>query len=269
MGCFGQQPTYNPPAPPTLPTAGDLYNQANSFWQNTNPTLYNAQSNAVKNSTDPNYYNSFQPSSFQSALGNQYFKNVWPDTQAFMKNQLSQSGMINSPGASQAMGNTLGNIETGIGQYLSGIGQQQANTGIQAGLGVPLSGLLNPFVQTGQQQTTNQANLDYGYQQAQAQQQYQQAMNQYQQQAAFANTLGQISPIGGAIYGASSGNLGNSLSGTMQSYQSMLPFLMMQGGGMGNMFGSGGGGSSALGGYSPQTFGSTLMGNGGGTQSVY
>ncbi len=261
MGCFGDSgaPSYTPPNI-QLPTATDLYNQANTFWQNTNPTLYNAQSNAIKNSTDPNYYNSFQPSSFQQALGSQYFQNVWPDTQAYMKDQLSKSGFINSPGASQALGNSLGNIETGIGQYLSGIGQQQANTGIQAGLSAPLSGMLNPFVQTGQQQSDQQANLTL----ANSQSQYQNALNQYvygqQQQQGIGGGLGGIlGGVGGfmlggpAVAGLGAGlgsQLGTGIAGgTMNPYALALSGMSTFGGGTGV------GQGQSYGGYSLNPFG--------------
>lgn len=192
-GCFGgdKPPNYQPPDI-KIPSAGDLYGQANDFWKTSNPTLYNAQSNALNNANNPNYYASFQPTSFENAMGNQYFKNVWPDTEAYMKNQLSQSGMINTPGAAQSLGQAMGNIETNIGSYLSGQGDQRATGAINAGLGIPLSGLLNPFVQTGQQQSNTQNNWDL----TNSQLQYQNSLNNYQygqqQNQAFGGTLGAL-----------------------------------------------------------------------------
>lgn len=226
MGCFGGNapPSYNPPDI-KLPTASDLYGQANNFWSTTSPTLYNAQSNAINNANDPNFYSKFGPTSFEQALGSQYFNNVWPDTQAFMKNQLSQSGLINTPGASQALGNSLGNIETNIGQYLSGLGNQRAGTAINAGLSVPLSGLVNPFVQTGQQQADQQANIQLANSQAQ----YQNALNQYQYQQQ------QQQGIGGLI-GAGAGLALAPFTGGL----SMAPALM----GLGSQLGTGAAGGA-------------------------
>ncbi|MES1987153.1 MAG: hypothetical protein V4440_03830 [Pseudomonadota bacterium] len=247
MGCFSsEQPTYTPPKPIDAASGSDLYNQGQSWFQQNQPGLFNAQSTALKNANDPNYYAQWQPTSFEQAMGNQYFNNVWPDTQAFMKNQLSQSGFINSPGAAQAMGNTLGNLKMGIGQYLSDQGNSRATNALNAGLEISQSSMLNPFVQT----AGNQSNLNTGmqnqYQQALAQQQYQQQMNQFQQQAALAHTLGQISPIGGGIYGASTGHFGDALGGTAQSFQQMMPLMMGMAGGMGGFGGmfSGGGGTA-------------------------
>jgi hypothetical protein len=238
MGCFSSsQPTYSPPTPPKLPTAEELYNQSQSFWNTNYPELANAQTNALKNVNNPDYYSTFQPTSMESALQQKNFQNVWPDTEAYMKNILSQSGMAYSPTAAATLGKQYGNMQTQIGQYLTDLGNTRATNAINAGLGISTSSLLQPYVSTGQQQSTNQANLDYQYQQALAQQQYQQAMNEYQQNQAFAQMLGQVSPVAGNVYNATQGNLGTGLAGTMKDVQTMIPMMSLGSGGLfGNLF---------------------------------
>lgn len=272
-------PTYTPPAPPTLATASDLYGQAQNFYQdNGYGGLLTAQQTALNNANNPNYYNSFQPTSFADALANQSFQNIWPNEQAQIMNSLSQSGMAYSPVAATTLGNAYGNLSTNIGEYLNQQGNTEATNAISAGLGISPGSLLSPFVQTGQTQSNDQANLNYGYSQAQAQQQYQQAMNGYQSNNALASTIGQISPIGGQIYGGATGTSGSGLSGTLSTLGQTAPYAMaasgMPGGfGTGSMFSnlgqsgtSGGNGVPSLAsGYS----GSSNPTNMNGTSSVY
>lgn len=261
MGCFSSQPpTYTPPAPPTLATAPDLYNQAQSFYQdNGYGGLLTAQQTALNNANNPNYYSQFQPTSFEQALGNQQFQNIWPNEQAQIMQQLSKSGMADSPVAAATIGNAYGNLSTNIGEYLNSQGSTRASNAINAGLGISPGSLLTPFVQTGQTQSNDQANLNYGYSQAQAQQQYQQQMNSYQQQQSLAQMLGYVSPVAGNIYNATQGNLGSGLSGTFNSLGQAAPLAMsaagMPGGfGAGSMFSGMGQGQQGMSGQNGVNF---------------
>lgn len=236
-------PTYSPPTPPTLATASDLYNQAQSFYQNNgNGGLLTAQQTALNNANNPNYYSQFQPISLEQALGSQYFSNVWPDEQAAIRQQFSQSGLTSSPALAETLGRAQGGLETQIGSYLSSQGDTRATNAINAGLGISPNSVLGPYVQTGENQSNAQAQLQYGYQQAQAQQDYQQQMNKYQSQNALASTLGQLSPIGGQIYGGITGTSGSAFGGTAQLLGQISPYLLSAG------MGSFGGGASAGGG---------------------
>ena len=252
-------PTYNPPAPVMAASGQDLYNQGQQWYQQNQPGLYNAQSTALANANDRNYYNSWGPTSLDQALGSQYFQNVWPDESAAIKQQFSQSGLSSSPALAETLGRAQGGLETQVGSYLSTQAQQEATNAINAGLGISQSSLLNPYVTT----AGNQSNINTGYQnnynQALAQQQYQQQYNNYSQNNALASTLGQISPIGGAIYGASTGTSGSALGGTAQSLGQLSPLIFsgMTGGLSGaNAAGQYGGGTTTgsngmpLGGYS-------------------
>lgn len=270
-------PTYSPPAPPTLQTGGQLYSGAQDWYnQNGYGGLLNAQSTALQNANNPNYYASFQPTSLENALGNQYFKNIWPNEQAQIANQFAMSGMANSPALASTQANAYGNLATGVGQYLANQGDQRATNSINAGLGINPMSFLNPLAATEGNQSNSQAQLQYGYQQAQAQQAYQQQMNKYQQQQSMARMIGQISPIGGPIYGASTGTFGSTTAGLMDDVNMIAPMAMsaatgMPSGGMGMSSGGGMNGGNnipqfASGGYGGMPSGSSVAN---GTSSVY
>lgn len=265
MGCFSSTPTYTPPAPPKLPTAQELYGQAQTFGQSTMPNAMGAREGALNDLKNPTaYYAGFQPTSFEQAMGNQQFQNIWPDQQAYMNNVLNKSGMAYSPVAAATMGKAYGNLSMGIGQYLNTQANDRATGSLNARLGIdPMSSIMQPFASMGAQQGNAQGQLDYGYQQALAQQQYQQQMDKFQQQAAMAKMFGQISPIGGGIYGASTGHLGDSLGGSAQSMSQMMPFIMsmMSGGagaGMGAAASGGGNGVNFVGNAMGEGYGSSL-----------
>lgn len=252
-----EQPTYTPPAPPKLPTADELFASGTNYAKTNMPNAFGAREGALADLQNPMaYYGSFQPTSFEQALGNQAFQNIWPDQQAYMANVLGKSGMASSPVAATTLGNAYGNLATNIGQYLNTQANDRATGSLNARLGIDPNNVIQPFVNVGMNQGNAQANADYGYQQALAKQQYQQAMNKFQQEAATARMVGQISPVGGTIYGASTGHLGDAWGGSGQSFQQMLPMIMsMATGGAGGFGMSGGAGfgqtiGSGVGGYS-------------------
>lgn len=240
-------PTYNPPPPPTLQTADQIFSAAGNYANTNFPTQMAAQATALNNANNPNYYAGFQPTSFEQALGNQSFQNIWPDEQALIKQQLSQSGMSSSPVQAETLGRAYGNLGTQVGSFLSQQGDARAQGAINAGLNINPMSFISPYASTDLSQSNNQAQLQYGYQQSMAQQQYQQQMNKYQQQQALGQMIGQVSPIGGQIYGASTGTSGSALSGTLGTASQMAPYLMMLGtgglGGAGNVGNAGAGGN--------------------------
>ncbi len=267
-------PTYNPPPPQQLPTATEIYSAAGNYANQNFPTQMAAQATALKNVNDPNYYASFQPTSLESALGNQYFKNVWPDESAAIKNQMSLSGMAYSPALAETLGRAQGGLETQVGSYLSDQANSRATNSINAGLSMNPMSFIQPYASTDLTQRNNQAQLQYGYQQALANQQYQQQMNKYQQQQALGSTIGQISPIGGQIYGAATGTSGSALSGTANTMNGMAPLMMMyDSGGMDSGFGMTGygGGNNNSTGLDPnaQSYSSLARINSGAAQQVH
>ncbi len=262
-------PTYTPPAPVMAMSGQDLYNQGQQWYQQNQPGLYNAQSTALSNANNPDFYNNFGPTNLQEALGNQYFKNTWPDEQALIKQQFSQSGLSSSPALAETLGRAYGGLQTQVGSYLSSQAQQEATNAINSGLGISQSSLLSPYVAT----AGNQSNINTGYQnnynQALAQQQYQQQMNQYNQSNALASTIGQLSPIGGQIYGGATGTSGSAFGGTASSLGQIAPLMFS---GMTGGFGAAGTmpqGSSVAGGYSGLANSQNPYSMGSGVSSVY
>lgn len=245
-------PQYNPPAPPTLKSASDIYGSATDYAKTNMPNAFGARESALSDLSKGNsYYEGFQPTSFESALGNKYFQNVWPDTQESILHGLSLSGLDSSPLVASQLGKARGGLETQIGQYLSDQGNNRAQYSLNSRLGIDPNQVTSPYVQTDTNQSNSQSQLNYDYQQQLAQAQYQQAVEKYNQQQALYKAIGTISPLGGPIYGAINGGgqgFASGLSGTMQTAQMALP-LMMGGmgatggmgaaGGLGGMFGSG------------------------------
>ena len=241
-----QQPSYQPPKPPTLPTAAQLFQNAIGFAKTNTPLAYGAREGALADlNRGQDYYAGFQPTSFEQALANQYFQNVFPDTEKSIRNSLSLSGMAYSPTLARLTGKARGDIGVDIGSFLSNQGNERARYSLAQRLAIDPSSTYGNYLDTDVNQSNNQANLDYNYAQQQAQQDYQNALQKYQQQQALYRTIGSISPLGGAIYGGASGGSGgfsSSLGGTLSTAQAALPFLTAGGGGGAEAAGVAGGG---------------------------
>ncbi len=266
-------PAYNPPQQ-TLPTASDLYNQAQTFY-GSNPNysgLLSAQSNALANVNNPNYYSNFQPTSFENALGQQQFQNVWPDESAAIKQQFSQSGLSSSPALAETLGRAQGGLETQIGEYLNNQANTRAQGAINAGMQISPSQLLNPYVQTGENQALNQANLNLGQYNAQYQNQLANYQYGQQQNQGIGQLIGAgVGAAGGAFVGmpfqgaAFGSQLGGLAAGGTANPQSLAFSGIGLGQGAANTFG--GGGNFNVPGYGStstngMTFGSMPQGGG-------
>lgn len=193
-------PSYNPPPPPKLPTADELYASGTKYAKENSPLAFGARESALSDLSKGNdYYAGFQPTSFEQALSNQYFQNVWPDTEESIKHGLSLSGLDSSPILASMLGKARGGIETQIGQYLSDLGNTRATNSLNARLGIDPMSLVSPYVSTGMSQGNAQASLDYNYQQQLAQAAYQQALAKQQQSQGM---FGSLASLGGAGLGA-------------------------------------------------------------------
>lgn len=262
-------PQYNAPPPPKLKTADELYGAATNYAKTNQPFAYGARESALSDlSKGSDYYAGFQPTSFEQALSSQYFQNVWPDTQESIKHGLSLSGLDSSPLLAEQLGKARGGLETQIGQYLSDQGNQRAQYSLTNRLNIDPNSILNPYLQTDMGQSNSQAQSDYDYAQQQAQIDYQQQIDKYNQQQALYKFIGQISPIGGAIYGGVKGGssgLATSVGSSMDEIKKMMPMIL-------SMFGGGGGLGSVSGatpvnpassGYNPSDYFSGFSGRGG------
>lgn len=239
-------PSYNAPPPPKLPTAEELYGAGTNFAKTNMPLAFGAREGGLADlARGSDYYAGFQPTSFDEALTNRYFQNVWPSTQESIKHGMSLSGLDSSPLLAKALGDARGGLEYQIGSYLSDLGNTRATNSLTARLGINPMDMVNPYVTVGMNQGNKQAELDYDYAQQLAQAEYQAAVDKYNKKNALYKTVGMFSPLGGAIYGGARGGgegLTHSLSGTMDTLQMMMP--LMTGGysggnsGLNNLFSS-------------------------------
>lgn len=249
-------PQYNAPAPPTLKTADQLYGAATQYAQNNMPNAYGAREGALNDLKNPTaYYSGFQPTSLESAIGNQYFSNIWPDVQSGIKHNLSLSGLDSSPLLAQQSAKAQGNLETGIGQYLSDQANTRATNSLNSRLGVDPNNVLSGYLSTDKNQSNSQDALNYDYQQQLAQIAYQKAIQDANQKSSGISSafgLGGAGlaallaiPTGGMSLAALPGILGaGSSAGSM-----LAPLFGGQApssGSTSNLFGSGGGLESIL-----------------------
>lgn len=232
MGCFSSSaPKLTVPDAPKLPSAGELYGQAAGFAKQEAPQAYGAREGALQDlMLGTEYYDSFQPTSFEQALGDQYFQNVWPDTQKTIKQGLSMSGIESSPILAEQLGQARGQLGFDIGSFLSNQGNERAQYSLNQRLGIDPYSMLNPYANTGANQSQAQGNFDWNQQMAQAQADYQNQMQDYQSKGAGISSIGSIlgggagflmGGPGGAALGASLGGTASSLFGGSQSPISM------------------------------------------------
>lgn len=192
-------PSYSPPPPPKLPTTEELYARALPFGKSNFPLAFGARESALSDINNPAYYSRFQPTSLEQALSDQYFKNVWPETERDILQKLSMTGMEYSPITAATTGKAKGNLMTDIGEYLSNLGNTRATNSLQSRLNIDPYSTFSPYLGTDIGQTTGQANLDYQYAQEKAKTDFENAMTNYRQKQAKTSSL---FGLGGAGIGA-------------------------------------------------------------------
>lgn len=214
MGLFsGKAPSYTLPQI-HIPTAEEILNQYTASQKANTPYAFGAKESALQDLATPestqNYYNSFQPTSFQQALANQYFQNVYPQQENKILNTLSLSGIESSPITARLLGDAYGKTAFDVGSYLSQQGQNEANQSLSSRLAQ------DPYAQFGNYSTLaqNQSNTQANYNIQQALSDYSNKLNAYNNKN---QTLGTIGSIVGGIGGAFFGNpaLGASIGGSL------------------------------------------------------
>ena len=270
-------PTYTPPAPVMAMSGQAGQQQGYSLAQQEYGPQMGAQAQGIADiGQGAGYYNSFGPSTLGQAVGNQYMNNIWPQQQAMIQNQYANSGMENSaPAVAGTEANAYGNLAAGVGQYEQNISNQNATNNLGQLMSINPMSYSQPITDSILNQSNTNTGLTNQYNQAVAQQQYQQAYNKYAQNNALASTIGQLSPIGGQIYGASTGTSGSAFGGTASMLGSPMSALAMnqmmgqynmqpgvQGGG-----GNSSGYSNAMSGYSSD--GTSLAQSGNSAMSAF
>lgn len=246
--CGGDEPEYNPPPAPRLKTAQEIFNESIGFARANYPQAYGAREAALTDiGRGTEFYKQFQPTSFEEALGNQYFQNIFPDVERQTKQALSLSGMESSPILAELLGQRRGELQTNIGEYLSNLGQSRAQYSLQSRLGIDPYAVSGPYAQTNINQSNQQAQLDYEASVARAQADYQSALAKSKEKQSKVTAL---ITIGGIALGAATGGLGLIGAGGFMAG--------MAGGALGGSIGGTASGLFGGGGQSPISFGDAL-----------
>ena len=221
MGLFGiggKAPKYQMVQAPKVMTGADAYSGAVNWGNQNFGNAMGARESALSDlSRGSDYYAGFQPTSFEQAMANQQFQNVWPDQQAFMMNQLAKSGMSYSPVAAATLGKAYGNTSMDIAQYLANQGNQRAQYSLSSRLGIDPMSMINPYANAGMNQSNEQANYDWQATKQNADAQYANDMAKYQQKMAGYKMMGQIvGGVGGAFIGGPQGAMmGSQMGGAL------------------------------------------------------
>ena len=198
-------PQYGSVQAPQVMSGQDAYSGAQN-WLGSNGygSQLTAQSNALNQIATPQaaqqYYSSFQPTSFENALAQQQFQNVWPQQQAFMQDQLSKSGMSYSPVEAATLGQAYGNTATGIGEYLNTQANNRANTVLSSNLSINPMNYLSPIADANQNASGKNAQNSMNAQMTNNSADYDNQLMNYKQQLAQGQAIGSIaSSIGGGM----------------------------------------------------------------------
>ena len=200
-----QQPA--PPPAPKLKTADELFNEAIAFAKQNTPLAYGARESALGDINKGNaYYEGYQPTSFEQALGNQYFQNVMPDIERSIKQNLSLSGMANSPILASQIATQRGNLGVSIGEYLSNLANTRATNSLTARGNIDPYSTYQNYLGTNLGQSNLQNNLNYQNALTANDIAYQNALSQYNyNQGKGTGMATGIGSVAGGIIGGTAG----------------------------------------------------------------
>ncbi len=246
MGCFGGGKPPERPIPKrvTVKQAKDIFPEAYQFAEERMPLALTARERALADISPvlvtpedfaayqtfdygrltPEYFAKFQPTSFEEALANQYFKTVWPETERQIKHALSLSGMATSPILAEQLGKARARLGYNIGSYLAELGRRQAELALQrerdlmnlaqrraelaiqgrqrawlTAAGIDPVSVYGPYAETALNQANLQAQLDAAREGAKAEIEYQNALAKYN---AKRSGITGLSRLGGMVLGA-------------------------------------------------------------------
>lgn len=195
MGLFSSRktPTLQLPQAPQYRQAQDIYGEAKKWGLGEMPLAYGARESALSDiGKGAAYYSQFQPTSFEEALTNQYFQNVYPGMERAIKGGLSLSGMESSPILAEQLGKARGQIGFDIGEYLSNLANQRAQYSLESRMGIDPYSILNPYANLTTLQSNKQLEAQYDRDMQQAIQQYQQELAGEQERKAKIGSIGSL-----------------------------------------------------------------------------
>jgi hypothetical protein len=200
-GAFDEPPDYQVPAAAQYKQSDQLL-QAAIDWANKNyPEAMGAQASAIKDlGRGTDYYKDFQPTSFEDALASQYFQNVMPDVERSIKQNMSLSGLSNSPILAEMIGKERGNLGVSIGEYLSNLGNTRATNSLNARLNIAPADVYGPYLNTDINQSNMQTNANYETAMANALNNYNKGQQLTQNELAASKVMSILDP-GGSYMG--------------------------------------------------------------------
>src|SRR3990167_8872405 len=242
-GCFQskKRTQYSPQDPVQLPTAEDLFGRATAWGRREMPLAYGAREGALADlGRGTDFYNQFQPTSIESALGNQYFQNIMPDLKRSIRHSLSLSGMANSPALAEQTARAIGRVGFDVGSYLANQGNERARYSLGSRLAIdPYRDVYGRYFEADQNQSNSQAQLQQQYNEQRAMADYLTDQERYERDLAKARSVGFFSPLAGAAMGGWDVGLESAANWA----RTFLPMLSgaMSGGAAGGSGGFGGG----------------------------
>jgi len=226
---FGDRPSYSPPKPIHYDQAPEFFRDALAWAKKTFPQATMSREKGLRDirslEASPEYYAQYGPTSFEEALGNQYFQNIIPDLEASIKHNLSLSGMYSSPILAEQIAQARGRVGYDVGKYLADLAQRRAELGIQgrqaalmAEIGIDPASVYGPYLETDIQQSNLKSLAEYQGRVADSQAGFQNALSDWQSAGSLGSLIGSgIGAIGGSFFGAPmiGASIGGSLGGAM------------------------------------------------------
>ncbi len=209
FGGDDDEPKQELPAAPQYKTAQQLFDEAMGYAKTNYPQAYGARESALGDISKGNaYYESFQPTSFEQALGNRNFQ----DIDRIIKQSLSMSGVESSP----ILAEQRAKAGTDIGEFLTNLGNERARYSLNSRMGIDPNAVMSPFLNTNMGQSNLQTESDYENALIKASMDYQNALKAYNNKASGISTVSTLAGagIGFALGGPAGASLGASLGGT-------------------------------------------------------
>jgi len=190
FGGDDDEPKQEAPAAPQYKTAQQLFDEAMGYAKTNYPQAYGARESALGDIAKGNaYYESFQPTSFEQALGNRNFQ----DIDRIIKQSLSMSGMESSP----ILAEQRAKAGTDIGEFLTNLGNERARYSLNERMRIDPDAVMSSFLDTNMGQSNLQTGSDYENALLKASIDYQNALKEYQNKQA--GITGGMGLAGGGI----------------------------------------------------------------------
>ncbi len=219
MGCFSSdKPEMPTVSAPKYKTAQEIYAEAIPFAKENYPLAYGAREGALADLLKgTSYYESFQPTSFEEALANQYFANAYPEIERATKHTASLTGMESL--VPELLGKRTSELGVSIGEILANLANTRAQSSLSSRLSIDPYSVTGPYANVDLSQSNAQAEADYQAALANAQAEYQNAVAEANQKAAGISSIGSVlGGVGGFMVGGPAGAaIGSSLGGTASS----------------------------------------------------